>query len=90
MKIAALPVHDSFIMHHKYGGELGEAMWEGFHQRFGSDIPVKEEILEALPALPYEDQPDNLSVDDIIKGEVEYSQWQERDRMWWRIKNEQS
>jgi hypothetical protein len=73
-------------MHHKYGGELGEAMWEGFHQKFGSDIPVKEEILEALPALPYEDQLDNPSVDDIIKGEVEYSQWQERDRMWWANK----
>ena len=41
------------------------------------------EILEALPALPYEDQPDNLSVEDTIKGEVEYSQWQDRDRMWW-------
>jgi hypothetical protein len=77
MDAPALPVHDSFIMHHKYGGELGEAMWEGFHQRFG---------LDALPALPYEDQLDNPSVDDIIKGEVEYSQWQQRDRMWWANK----
>jgi len=30
-----------------------------------------------------EEQPDNLSVEDIIKGDVEYSQWQDRDRMWW-------
>ena len=79
----ALPVHDSFMMHHGYGGELEESMRRGFHERFGSDIPRNREILAALPALPYEDQPDNLSVEDILKGEVEYSQWQERDRMWW-------
>ena len=33
-----------------------------------------------------EEQPDNLSVEDIIKGDVEYSQWQDRDRMWWANK----
>ena len=79
----ALPVHDSFIMHHGYGGELEEAMRRGFHERFGSDIPVKSEIIEELPSLPFEGQPYNLSVEEIIKGEVEYSQWQDRDRMWW-------
>ena len=86
MDAPALPVHDSFIMHHAYGGELEEAMRRAFYERFNSDIPIKEEILEALPALPYEEQPDNLSVEDIIKGEVEYSQWQDRDRMWWANK----
>ena len=79
----ALPVHDSFIMHHANGGELEEAMRRAFYERFNSDIPIKEEILEALPALPYEEEPDNLSVEEILKGEVEYSQWQDRDRMWW-------
>jgi hypothetical protein len=83
MDAPVLPVHDSFIMHHGYGGELEEAMRRGFHERFNSDIPVKEEILEALPSIPIEEQPDNLSVDEILKGEVEYSQWQDRDRMWW-------
>ena len=83
MDAPALPVHDSFIMHHAYGGELEEAMRRGFYERFNSDIPIKEEILETLPALLYEEQPDNLSVEDILKGEVEYSQWQDRDRMWW-------
>ncbi len=58
-------------------------MRRAFYERFNSDIPIKEEILEALPALPYEKQPDNISVADIIKGGVEYSQWQDRDRMWW-------
>ena len=69
-------------MHNGYGGNLEEAMRRGFYERFNSDIPVKEEIIEALPALPLEEQPDHLSVDDITKVKVEYSQWQERDRIW--------
>ena len=79
----ALLVHDSFIMHHGYGGELEEAMRRGFHERFGSDIPRNGEMLEALPTLPLEEQPGHLSVDGIIKGEVEYSRWQEKDKIWW-------
>ena len=58
-------------------------MRRGFYKRFGSDIPVKSEIIMEKPSLPYEEQPDNLSVEEILKGEVEYSQWQARDRMWW-------
>jgi len=33
-----------------------------------------------------EEQLDNLSVEEILKGDVEYSQWQDRDRMWWANK----
>jgi len=40
MDAPALPVHDSFIMHHGYGGELEESMRRSFHERFGSDIPA--------------------------------------------------
>ena len=36
-----LPVHDSFIMHHGYEGELEEAMLRAFYDRFRNDIPVK-------------------------------------------------
>ena len=39
-------------------------------------------ILNEIHSLPFEKQPDNLSFEEILKGEVEYSQWQERDRMW--------
>ena len=79
----ALPVHDSFIMHHGYGGELEESIRRGFYQRFNNDVPIKSEIIKEMPSLPYEEQSDNLSVEEILKGEVEYSQWQDRDRMWW-------
>ena len=35
-----------------------------------------------ITAKPFDDQPE-LTFDEIIKGEVEYSQWQDRDSMWW-------
>ena len=70
-------------MHHGYGGELEESMRRGFYERFNNDISITSEIIKEMLSPPYEEQPDNLSVEEIIKGEVEYSQWQERDRMWW-------
>ena len=53
-------------------------------------MPVKEEILKEIHSLPFENQPDNLSVEEILKGEAEYSRWQERDRMGEVIRDEQS
>ena len=35
-----------------------------------------------MTAKPFDEQPE-LTFDEIIKGEVEYSQWQDRDDMWW-------
>ena len=81
----ALPVHDSFVMHHGYGGELEEAMRRAYYERFSEDIKVKEEIINETQAPDIEEQPD-LTFDDIIKGEVEYSEWQDRDGMWWAQK----
>lgn len=46
----ALPVHDSFIMHHGFGGELEEAMRRAFYDRFGGDIPTSDEMLSWTPA----------------------------------------
>jgi hypothetical protein len=35
-----------------------------------------------MTAKDIEEQPE-MSSDEIIKGEVECSQWQERDDIWW-------
>ena len=51
-------------------------MWH----RFGGDIPIKEEVIIEMTAKDIEEQPE-MSSDEIIKGEIEYSQWQERDPM---------
>jgi hypothetical protein len=53
-------------------------MWH----RFGGDIPIKEEVIIEMTAKPFDEQPE-MSSDEIIKGEIEYSQWQDRDDMWW-------
>ena len=83
----ALPVHDSFIMHHGYAGELEESMRRTFFDRFGKDIGVKYEMIEKIePKNDYEiGHPkfwQDISVEALVEGDKEYSQWQDRDAMW--------
>ena len=76
----ALPVHDSFIMHHGYGGELEEAMRRSFHERRGSDIPVKQEVITW--SVSDDSPPKSVSVDEILESDAEYSQWNARNEAW--------
>ena len=75
-----LPVHDSFIMHYAYGdlGELEEEMRRAFHGQFKKDIRVKDEIGVMLPSSFDGREIDDLSIEEIIKGPPEYSQWEGR------------
>ena len=86
MDAPALPVHDSFIMHHGFGsyGELEEAMRRAYYERFNTDINVKKElVVEHKPELPTKDDGSaSPDVDDILDAESEYSSWRDRDRMW--------
>ena len=89
MDAPALPVHDSFIMHHGFAtyGELEEAMRRAYHDRFNSNIEVKGDIVVQIK--PKKDYAigdkkffaDN-SVDGIINADNDYSQWRDRDKMW--------
>jgi hypothetical protein len=76
----ALPVHDSFIMHHGYGGELEEAMRRAFHERRGSDIPVKHETITWRRSDETLDE--TSSLDEILEADAEYSQWKARNEAW--------
>lgn len=81
----ALPVHDSFIMHHGYAGELEESMRRTFYDRFGQDIGVKTEIIEEVKTKdidPNNIEWDDISIEAILEGDKEYSEWQDRDAMW--------
>jgi hypothetical protein len=89
MDAPALPIHDSFIMHHGFGtyGELEEAMRRAYHDRFHTDIKVKGDMV--VPVKPAKDYPigdknffADTSIDGIINAENEYSQWRDRDDMW--------
>ena len=53
MDAPALSIHDSFIMHHGFGmyGELEEAMWRAFYERFNKDIKVKDYITEMIASI---------------------------------------
>ena len=76
----ALPVHDSFIMHHGFGGELEEAMRRAFYERFGGDIPTSNEILSWVPG---DDSPPHCpDLHEVLAKEREYSQWQARNDAW--------
>ena len=83
----ALPIHDSFVMHHGYAGELEESMRRTFYDRFGQDIKVKAEMIEEVK--PKDDYPighpkfwQDISIEALLEGDKEYSQWQDRDDMW--------
>lgn len=84
MDAPALPVHDSFIMHHGFGGELEEAMRRSFHDRFGNDIPAKQEIIKFQ--VSDDSPPKSVGVDDVLEAEKEYSKWQARNDAWFAQK----
>jgi hypothetical protein len=44
IKVACLPVHDSFIMHHGYEDELEQAMQEAFRIVVGGNVPIKAKL----------------------------------------------
>jgi hypothetical protein len=76
-----LPVHDSFIMHHAFGedlGELEEAMRRAFYEHFKKDINVKSEIGVMLPSSFDGKEWDDLTFGEQIHGPPEYSQWEDK------------
>ena len=86
MDAPALPIHDSFIMHHGFStyGELEEAMRRAFHDRFHRCINVsKELVVRHKSNIPIDkDGLATPSFEDIINAENDYSQWRDRDDMW--------
>ena len=89
MDAPALPVHDSFILHHGYceSGEVEEAMRRAFYERFQSDIPVTQEVInwsyrkkESLTK-----QQNAMDIDTILKADDDVSQWRKRHELWYAI-----
>jgi len=78
----AYPIHDSFIMHHGYGGELEEAMRRSFYEIFENDIPVKHEIIEWEPS--NDDAPNTIDVEIVLQKQNDYLQWHARNEAWFQ------
>jgi len=88
-----LPIHDSFVMHHAYGssGELEETMRRSYYEVMGSDIDVSEQFIKEPVKIPEEDptnvQWDDISMDTLLKGEQDYSEYTKREDAWWNSRN---
>ena len=86
MDAPALPIHDSFIMHHGFSnyGELEEAMRRAFYKRFNKDIGVSRDlVVQHKSNIPIDkDGFVLLEIDNILNAENEYSQWRDRDNMF--------
>jgi len=86
MDYPALPIHDSFIMHHAFGnhGELEEAMRRAFHDKFHRDIGVSSELVVRQEVKKTSNK--TLEVTDglekLLDAESDYSLWKNRDGMW--------
>lgn len=88
MDAPALPVHDSFILHHAYGesGEVEEAMRRAFYEEVGEHISkVDKEIL----TWNYRKDTDtntgveDLDMDAILRADDDLSQWRSRHQLWY-------
>jgi hypothetical protein len=87
MDAPALPVHDSFILHHGYceSGEVEEAMRRAFYERFESDIPVKQELIDWTYRKQESENDDFPAIDiaTLLKTDEDVSQWKKRHQEWY-------
>ena len=88
MDAPALPVHDSFILHHASGesGEVEEAMRRAFYEEVGEHISkVDKEILTWTYRKDEgeTDEPTTLELDTIISADDNVSQWRDKHQLWY-------
>ena len=88
MDTPALPVHDSFILHHAYAesGEVEEALRRAFYNRFQADIPVNNEVID-WTYRKQKSEDDNfpaINIDKLIKADDDVSQWRQRHDIWYK------
>jgi len=88
MDAPALPVHDSFILHHAYGesGEVEEAMRRAFYEEVGNHISkIDEEILTWDYRKAKDDTLDvkTLDFDATLSADDDVSQWRGRHSLWY-------
>ena len=61
-----------------------------YYEVFGSDIGISEQFIKEPKEIPNED-PTNVqwadtSVDTLLKGEPDYSEYAKRENAWWKMK----
>ena len=64
----ALPIHDSFIVHHGYGSELEEQMRKAFSDRYGVSIADPDMIIREIKPASESDEFADISIESILAG----------------------
>ena len=86
MNAPALPIHDSFIVHHGYAeyGEIEEVMRRAFYEEMGEHISkVDTEILSwTYRKHDHEELASFPSIDEIIAADDDVSLWRNRHQLW--------
>ena len=82
----ALPIHDSFIVHHGYGAELEEQMRKAFSHRFGVSIADPDMIIREMEPASNSDEFGDISIDSILAGPDGYEKYTQRERDWFSFK----
>ena len=80
----ALPIHDSFIIHHGYGPELEEQMRKAFFNLYQHEVPEVVPIIRDRK--PASDGWEDLSIEAILSGPKGYEDYTKRLQDWdhWR------
>ena len=85
----ALPVHDSFIVHHGYAetGDIEEIMRRAFFEVTGDHISkVDTEILSwsYRKEAQQDDQSDSIGIDRLLSADNDVSAWRERHDLYYK------
>ena len=89
MDAPALPVHDSFVVHHGYAesGEIEEIMRRAFYEEMGEHISkVDTEILSWTyrKDSSAEGNSETLKIENIVQSDDDVSQWRQRHTLWYK------
>ena len=89
MDAPALPVHDSFILHHGYGesGEVEETMRRAFYEEVVEHISkIDKEILTWTYRKDTDESNEAkaIDIDTIIAGDDDVSHWRDRHTVWYK------
>jgi len=92
MDAPALPIHDSFIVHHAYAelGEIEEIMRRAFYEEMGEHISkVDTEILswDYMKDDESKSVDSTLTFDEIIAADDDLSLWRQRHEFWYESRH---
>jgi hypothetical protein len=84
MDAPSLPVHDSFICHHRYAetGEMEEIMRRAFFEEMNEQISKVDKEILSWSDHKEDDTPENPSVEQVLNALDESSQWEQRHDLW--------